>query len=161
MTMSSAAVAASLAQETGEAWITLLSIAHPDLATMPEIGGTIRFAHHPVDIVSRGATYRAAYFEVSLPDDAEEVPRVTLRVENVDRLIADALRAIASAPTVTLEVVLGSTPDVIEAGPYELTLRRVDVDAVFVEGELVYDDMLNEPYPGDSFTPDKYPGLFP
>lgn len=62
--------------------------------------------------------------------------------------------------TVDLSVVLASSPSTIEAGPYRFTLRDVMYDAAIVEGTMRFEDVLNEPYPADSFTPARFPGLF-
>lgn len=146
---------ALFAQETEEAFIVLLTIDHANLLT-PQ-----RFAHNTVDFISRGETYLAYPFEIDLPgQDPERPPRVTLRIDNVSREIVLTLRQIQSAPTVTMEVVMASTPDNVEAGPYEFTLRSVDGDAFLIEGELSFEDILNDAYPAGDFTPATHPGLF-
>lgn len=61
---------------------------------------------------------------------------------------------------VTLSLVMASTPDTIEAGPFTFNLREVEYDAEFVSGNLLFEDILNEPFPADSFTPARFPGLF-
>lgn len=162
--MSAPALAGVLAQETGEVYLLLLTISHASLAT------PIRVVNDHKDLVSRGNTYTAYPFELDLPDDAPgEAPRVRLRIDNIGvpdavdplaRRVSDYLRAIDSPFTATLEVVLASTPDLVEAGPFLLTARRGEYDATTVSAELAFEDVLNEPYPGDSFTPASHPGLF-
>jgi hypothetical protein len=156
MPLSVAAKRAVFAPESGEAFIILLTIEHPDIAD-----GPIRLARNMVDIVSGGNTYLACPFEVDLPDQREDqLSRVTLRVDNVDRRIVLAVRQIATPPTVTLEVVLGSSPNTVEAGPFVFTLREVDYNALVVEGQLMFEDVLNERYPAHTFSPTFFPGLF-
>lgn len=163
MPLSTAGLRAVLAQETGEAFLILLTISHPDLSV------PVRLVYNETNIVSRGETFFRAAFQIILPDDSEDVPTTTIRVDNVaavdpndgqEKRVSDYVRLLQSPPTVTLEIVLGSSPDVLEGGPYDMVLQRADYDALEVTGELGFDDMLNEPYPGDSFTPSLYPGLF-
>ncbi len=142
-------------QETGEAFLVLLTISHDDLAQ------PIRVVNNQENITSNGNLFVAFPFEIELPGSGgNSLPEVTLRIDNVDRQIVQAIRSISGAPTVTLEVIMASTPDVIEAGPYEFTLRNATYDALAVEGRLQFKDILNEPYPADSFTPSGFPGLF-
>lgn len=148
------AIAAANAEFTEEAWLVLIKIEHPSIVT------PIRVANNPVDIVSNGSTFLAGAFQLTLPDDSESVPVVTLEIDNVDRAIVDAARSIATPPTCTIYVVLGSSPDTIEAGPFVMTMSDVNYDALKVSATLIYEDLLNEPFPGKSFNPALYPGLF-
>jgi Domain of unknown function (DUF1833) len=153
---SQALIAAVFKQETDEAFIPLLTIAHPDLEE-----GPIHVCLNSVDIISRGDTYIAYPFEIDLPNqDPEQPSRVTLTIDNVDRNIVAALRELEGAPTVTLEVVLASDPDIVEAGPHGFTLRNANYDILQIDGELAFEDILNEPFPAESFTPATHPGLF-
>ena len=61
---------------------------------------------------------------------------------------------------VALEVVLAASPDTVEAGPFNMTLVSAEYDAFVVTGELAFEDVLNEPFPGHSYIPSEYPGLF-
>lgn len=154
-TVSAAAKQALFGQETDEAFLMLLTIDHEDLAV------PIRVANNVEDVVSRGDTYVAFAFEIDLPgESAEALARPRLRIDNVDRQIVDALRLIDSAPSVVMEIVMASTPDTVEAGPFNMTLERAQYDELVVTGELAFEDILNEPFPGESYTPDKFPGLF-
>ena len=117
--------------------------------------------NNTVDIVSQGETYIAYPFEIALPDeDAESVARVTLRIDNVDREIVKSLRSISSPLSVGLEVVMAASPDTVEAGPFNMTLVSAEYDALTVTGELAFEDVLNEPFPGHAYVPSDYPGLF-
>lgn len=147
--------AAAFAQETDQIYLLLLTIDHADLAA------PIRVVNNYADVVSSGDTYTGMPFEITLPPDNDEsLSSAQLSIQNVDRQIVQAVRDIDSAPTVTLSVVLAASPNTIEAGPYEMTLRDVSYDALVVTGSLSVEDMMNEPYPGDFFTPGEFPGLF-
>jgi len=91
----------------------------------------------------------------------DQLPTVQLQIDNVDRRIMEGVRALTSAPAVTLEVVLASAPDTVEAGPFAFTLKAADYDALVISGTLAFEDVLNEPYPQYAFTPGSFPGLFP
>lgn len=154
--LSAPALQAILAQNTGEVFLILLTLNHATFAT------AIRVCSDAVDQVSRGSTYQHFPFDVTMPsEDDAGPPRVILRIDGVDRRIIEEVRRVSGDPiSVVLEVVLASTPDVIEAGPFTFSLRDVTYSALVVEGSLAFDDILNEPYPGISFTPTVAPGLF-
>ncbi len=146
---------AIFSQETGEVFVILLSIRHDDLTE------TIRVCSDSRNLESRGETYLACPFRAALPSEHEgELARVRLMIDNVERRIVEAVRTISSAPSVTLEVVLASQPDVVEAGPFEFALRDVSYDELTVEGELSFENVLNEPYPEGIFSPADFPGIF-
>ena len=154
-TLSQAARQAVNAQETDEVFLLLLTLDHEDLAE------PIRVVNNTEDVVSRSDTYIAYPFEIALPDeDPESVARVTLRIDNVDREIVKSLRAISSPLSVGLEVVMAASPDTVEAGPFNMTLVSAEYDALTVTGDLAFEDVLNEPFPGASYVPSEYPGLF-
>lgn len=163
MPLSAAFKQAVFAPETGEAFILLLAISHAQLSV------PIRVAHNGQDVTSRGNVYAAYPFQIDLPaQDPERPPRVRLLIDNVGTVdlggsqvnIVRKLREISSPPTVTLEVVLASAPDTVEAGPFAMTLTAAPYDALAIEGELAFEDVLHEPFPGDQFTPANFPGLF-
>ena len=153
--LSTAARRAILAQETDEVFLILLTIDHADLDE------PIRVCSDSRNLISRGEEYLAFPFSVSLPGEHDDqLSRVQLTIDNVDRRIVEAVRTITSAPTVALEVVLASDPDTVEAGPFDFTLRDVAYDALTVQGELSYEDLLNEAYPEGTFSPADFPGIF-
>ncbi len=48
----------------------------------------------------------------------------------------------------------------IEAGPYNFSFTNITYTAFKVQGSLSYEDILNQPYPKQSFTPNKFPAAF-
>jgi hypothetical protein len=156
-------IAAANAESTGEAWLVLLDISHASLST------PIRVANNHVDVTRGGNAYVAFPFELQLPrDEAAERPVARLRFDNigefevdgVKKTLADIVRSAGTPATVAATVVLGSDPNLTEAGPFEMTLRNVKVNALEVAGDLYLEDVLNEPFPADSFVPSQYPGMF-
>ena len=152
---SQAARQAINAEATEQVFLLLLNIDHEDLAE------PIRVVNNTEDITSRGDLYAAYPFEIALPgEDPESVARVSLRIDNVDRQIVQSLRAVQAPLAVALEVVLAASADTVEAGPFNMTLVSAEYDAFVVTGELAFEDVLNEPFPGHSYIPSEYPGLF-
>lgn len=146
--------ASAFAAETDEAVIPLLTISHSSL------GEPLRFARNGVDVTSRGNIYLAYPFDIDLPpQDSEKPPRSRLTIDNVDRQIVETIRQIVGPPTVTLEVVLASDPDVVESGPYPFILRNVDYDIGSVSGELTFVEVLTRRFPKGTFSPASHPGL--
>jgi hypothetical protein len=155
-TISASARTALFAQQTGEIFVLLLELDHAELVE------PIRVCSDSIDTEHGGRTYQRFPFEIGMPPEDEDAPPIVrLKIANADRAIVAAVRQLAgNAMTVTLTVVLASSPDTIEAGPLEFTLRNVTYDAEFVEGELQFEDVLNEPFPADTFNPNTFPGLF-
>jgi hypothetical protein len=153
--LSSAALQAIFAQETGEAVFFLVEIDHPDFVQ------PIRLVNNNENVISGGETYFAFPFDVSIPSEkSDELPSTQIRICNVDRQMIAALRALTTEPTVTLSVVLGSTPNTVEVGPFAFKLSNYSFDALSISGALGYEDILNEPFPSGAFNPAEWPGLF-
>ena len=155
--LSTAAKNAIFAQETSSAFLLTLTIDHDDL------DDPLRFVNDNQDITFDGDVYTAYPFLIDLPaDTGEEISRVTLTIDNVDRQIVETIRELTTAPSVDLEVLHqpygGSATK--EAGPFSFTLKDSVYDVLVVTGTLSYEDILDEPFPGDTFSPPDFPGLF-
>jgi hypothetical protein len=157
-TLSMRALAALYAQETGEAVITLLTITHPSMAAPIRVCSEVLPGSVP--LVSNGNQFLSWPFDVQLPLDAQnEMPTVKLAIDNVLGEIVPAIRSLPSPPDILMQLVLAATPNNVEA-EWTLQLMQVDYNASTVNGTLSYQDVLSEPYPKDSVTPDKFPGIF-
>ena len=155
MTLSTTAIRAAFAQETGEVFLVLLTISHASLPV------PIRVTSDGVNTVSRGNSFVPFPFELELPEeDAQREPRARLRICNVDRQIVTTIRSLSTPPTVLMEVVLASAPDSVEVSFPDFELRDASYDVLLVEGDLTQESFLDEPYPGDAFTPATFPGIF-
>lgn len=153
--MSLTARTAVMAPETGAAFLILLTIDHADL-TDP-----IRVTNDAVTTVSRGQTYLSYPFAIALPGEQEdEVQTTRLRIDNISGEILATLRRLSGKPTLTMDVVVASTPSVVEAGPFQYRLNSIDADALTLEGELQAEPILVEPIPAAKITPIRFPGLF-
>ena len=146
---------AAYAQETDQVFLVILEINHASLAE------PIRVVNNYENITSNGNLYVGCPFDIELPGDFEDaLPSVTLTVCNVDRQIVEAVRSVTGPPTISIAVVLASSPDSIEAGPFVMTLRTASYNSLIVSGTIMPEDVLNEAYPGEYFTPGNFPGLF-
>lgn len=153
--MSATATEAVLSQYTDQVFLWLLEIDHDTLVE------PLRFVNSREDIVSNGNNHIAFPFEVTLPsEDGETISDVQLAISNVDRTIIETIRTITTEATITLSVILASSPDDMEAGPFTLALREVNYNAMTITGSLRWENLLNLSYPGYTFTPSGFPGLF-
>lgn len=154
-TVSSTFRTAVYARETGQVFLLLLVIDHSSLAN------PIRVVNNYSSLSSGGYVYTAFPFRVDLPQDSpDELPSVTLQIDNVSRDIAAAIRTITGKPSATLSVVLASSPDTIEVGPLPCSITNIDVTGTLITAHMGGEDMLNTRYPKDSITPQTFPGLF-
>lgn len=143
------------AEETGEVLLQLLRLYHDDI-----VGGPLRFVNNTQDIISNGETYIGCPFEIFIPDDRDDIlPEVRLAIDNVDRALTATIRSITTPVEAEMEVVVASKPDVIELGPYRFTVRLVTWNVHTVSGTLRFEDVLNERFPGGSFTRAGWPAL--
>lgn len=153
-TVSSTLKASVFAQNTEQVYLALLVISHADITTL-------RFVCNTEDVTSGGNVYTAYPFDIRLPQERDDQPpQMPIIIDNVDRAIVDEIRTLTSAPDITLTMVLASSPNTLEYGPVEATLRNVKWDLGTITGDLQAEDLLNEPYPGYAFTPQTTPGLF-
>jgi hypothetical protein len=153
-TLSPTALQSAFAQETGEVWLVLLTLAHESLTT------PLRFVNDMQGITSRGDVFQPFPFEVEFPgEDPDQPTDARLVIDNIDRSIVKTLRAISAPPEITLEVVLASQPDTVEAEFTGLILRNVSYDVSKVSGTLRFEDIMTEPV-SLQMTPQRFPALF-
>lgn len=146
---------AMFAESTTEVVLALLTISHPNLVD------PIRVVNNTEAIISQGYTWAAFPFEITLPNEADdELPVMTLKIDNTDRQIVTVVRNLVGAPDITLDLIVASQPDIVEATFTGFKLKNVNYDNLTVEGELRLEEVLSEPYPKDCFTPALFPGAF-
>lgn len=157
--LSALLTAALCSRETDQDVLALLTISGAGWTTR-------RYAIAFQDIVSRGNTFTALPGEPMLPDDLEEeLPEVQLRIDNVERDLVADIRTNGAGAQVLLEVVTHQVgdPDLqwdeLEAS-FDFELKEVvytDIDAILT---VAFESALDEPYPGDTMTPQNFPALF-
>ena len=159
--LSNVALEALFNQETAESFVPLVLLNHPNMTEPFRVAGS-RTDVITNDVLGFNQTYYAYPFSIQLPDEKEDrPPEVSIIIDNIDKRLVDFLRTpTQGSPTVTLTVVLESSPTTIEAGPFEFTLRSVGWDRLTIRGVLSYEQILDEPYPAGTFNPAEFPGLF-
>lgn len=149
------ALEAILAPQTDQAFVFLLEIEHPNLSE------PIRVTDNEANLVSNDELYLAFPFRIALPTDQEDqIPSVHIVIDNVDRRIAEAVESINTPADLTFRLVRAEDPDTIEAGPWSYKFRNISYDAFQVEATVTNEDILNEPFPKDIFSPATTPGIF-
>ena len=162
--VSNTAKAAVYAQNTDEAFITLVTIDHANFAE------PVRVASDPFEllpdagvrgVVSRGEEYLYLPFSIELPtQDDSGISRARLSIDNISREIVAAVRSANSALSITIEIILASDPDTVEISIADFRLDRVTYDAFTVSGDISAEYFDLEPFPSRRFTPSDFPGLF-
>lgn len=125
-------------------FVPILRIEHPDLPS------PILLAYNTETVHRTDGDYLPYAFQVNLPAQLdEEIPTVQLTVDNTDLAVNDKIRSLVGKPTVTLSVVLASSPDTVEAGPFVMSLQTAQADANTIQGTLGYeDDVFAQNVPG-------------
>ncbi len=158
-TLTTAFRAALLAERAGDPILELCTITHPNLPTL-------RFVRDRVDLVSRGETYLAFPFEITLPEDDEQNPPLArLRISNVSRQIVEGIRSVKRDERLqfTLEVVRAADPDTVEFSLPTMDLLNVQVTAMTITGDIGSRLARPRRWPGgvhSRFLPSTHPGVF-
>lgn len=123
--------------------------------------GVIRVVDDENEITSNGEVFEAFPFSLPLPEERDDrVSRVQLTITNIDARIMDGISQLVAPLPITMEVILASDPDTIEAGPFDFFMMSAKFDAKVVTGELAFEDVLHEAYPGWRVTPGSHPAAF-
>lgn len=163
-TLSAAAKQAALAQQTGEVFVILMRISHPNFAQ------DILLSSDPTQVlpianvrgtVSNGEEYVYLPFTIQLPQqDGEGISRAKVQIDNIDRRMVEAVRTADSSLSVDVSIVLASQPDIIEVSIPDFKIEHVTYDALTISGDLSLEYYDLEPFPHLRFTPSNFPGMF-
>lgn len=155
MSMSSNAVAAVLAQETSEVFLTLAEIIHDTLQE------PLRFVDNTQNVTHNGATYQAVAFRFTPPTSTgENDTPAKLAIDNVDRVIMEQIIPISTPLKISFKIVLASSLNTVEWESGELILRDVSANVQQISGSLYDVYIADRVLPGLYFTPYDFPGLF-
>jgi hypothetical protein len=112
------------------------------------------------NVISRGNTFLPCGFEMILPtDDGDSLPTVKITIPNADRQIVEWIRGFPTAPTLMMEIVLSSQPDVVERSIDFMRLVDVSYDVMAVSGTLAIENVLSAGYPKETYSASRFPGL--
>lgn len=110
---------------------------------------------------SRGNDFVFLPMEISLPSEEEaQAPRSSLVLRDVTRYAIPLIRAINGPPKILMELVLSTTPNVVEASFSGFYINSFTYNADSVTADLAMIDYEREPFPQHSFSPIYFPGLF-
>lgn len=154
--VSPSALQAMLARETAEVFLICMRITHSSFLV------PIRIVNNTQEVVRTDGIYQPFPFSLILPQDTEDqIPSVTVQFDNIDNSITDAIRTISGRPAVSFDVVLASSPNTVEAGPYNFIIMNSQYDAKTVTCTLGFEeDILNQSVPKGVYNPSNSPGLF-
>lgn len=144
---------AFLAPQSNEVLLYLIEITHPDWAE------NFYFVFNTTNITSGGREYVRNNFQIEAPPDSPNSNRVTLLLDNVDRLVLPSLRGISTPPIVVLKKILASEPDSVLAF-WRYELRQVQYKAGSVSCTLISNAFLAEMAPKDKMSPPNNRGLY-
>lgn len=145
---------ASLAQQTEEVALALLTLDHPDMAA------PLRFVNDAVEVTSNGNLFAPQPFHPILPTDApDEEPRASIEISAIDLVVITALRGLSGRPTCLVQIVLASQPDVIEWGQ-TFHVRSIDITASTATLDIGMRQLEQEPFPNLTFDPVRFPAQF-
>ncbi len=157
-----------------EVEVVLVQITHPEtnqiirLSTDP----TERISYQPLSYGTRsdwlGAdpeddaeAFLFILMSAMLPDDSEDsAPAAQLVLEAVDNRIAEALRSTTLRATVSMAVVLASSPNKIEFEARNFRLVSAEGNAEAITLSISRDPITSEPWPAGRMTRERFPGLF-
>ena len=98
---------------------------------------------------------------VTLPSEEEaSAPKCTITINDVSRALTPTIRSLTEPPKVLIDLVLASTPTVVEATFPGFYMTSVTYNANTIQAELSMISYQNEPFPSFRFTPRYFPGLF-
>lgn len=160
-------------QESAELYLIFLTLTHPSLPT------PIRVVSDPENFMMTDGTgsalvqFQGFDFELGILSDGEQMPRATLSVQNIDRVIGQAVFAATDPVRVEIQIVAGSEFDlsVFPRTPFDLTIERmyrarhlylteVEGNVYTISGTLRSWDYTQETWPGIRATAPRFPGLY-
>lgn len=148
------------AQETDKVFLVLLKLDHSSLSE------PFYLVNDKKDLTSSvlgtPVLYQRFSFTITLPEDTESnsLSSSKLVVDNVNRLLIKAIRSISSYPEITFVVVLENDPNTAVIGPITLNLYNIRYNSFEITGDLSMENLFNESFPKDTYSPANVPGLF-
>lgn len=159
------------AEATDEIEVVLFKVEHPELDEPIRLStdNTERLSVDPLMYCTRstwgGANplsepYLFILASAVLPSDLEDAPAsAQIVLENIDAEMVALLRSFLSPPSVSLAVVLASSPNVVEGEWSGLQLLSADIDAGAITISLSREEIEAELWPTGRMSRERFPGL--
>ncbi len=154
-TLSTRLLTAMHAQESGEVFLPLVKLEQSGW------DDAICIVPNTESVTHQGDVYDPLAFEIGLPDEeAEGVPVLSWRADNVDRRLVEALRSVNGVVSARVVWVLASTPNDIEIGPLNVEMRAAQYNATEISGTLGVEPILETQFGHLVLNPKNAPALF-
>lgn len=142
---------------SGELWLALLSIEHPDMPTPLRLANPSRTV-----FASNGLDYQPSRFDLILSSEAFDQPiKASITIEAVDGVLLSSLQALDPSPTVDIRVVAESEPDIVHVRQSELIFSSLSVEGIrSMFFELSSEAIFGNVFPSKRMTRDRVPGIF-
>lgn len=147
--------------------ICLITIEHDDLATPIRLSTdpTERLSEAASDIVygttSNGDEYLFFPCNLRLPSNTDRGPQgMRIQFDNVHRDYIASIRALSSAPKVSIDIVMSNDLDTIEVSFPDFYMRTISYDALAISAGMEFDSLQTETVPAASMLPSTTPNVF-
>ena len=159
------------APTTSEIYVVLLEITHPSLDAPIRLStdNTERLSTDPLYYGTRSSwrganpltqPYLWVIASTLLPSDQEDAPAAgTFVLENLDNSIAKLLRSFTDLASLSMAVVLASSPDLIEAQWTGLDIVASEINTGEVSVSFSREEIELESFPVGRMSRDRFPGL--
>lgn len=157
-TLNSATVASLMAAQTTDVFLVLLRIGVPDSSPMTYY----YLADNTENITYAGQAYTAFPFSLQLPtDESGQITSAQVTIDNVTRNFIDDVRNNTDALKIDMYIVNASnSPVSLEASFTDFYLKQITYDEISISGTLSVEEYMTEPFPKDTISASKFPGLF-
>lgn len=146
---------AMTAPETAAVFITLLTLFIDGQKVLSICDDTQSVTSNNEEFIPWG-------FRAILPSQsADAASACSLQIDNVDLVIARTIKQnINHRITAQVKVVLATSPNVTEQGPYNFVLRNIKINAKTITGELHDDYMADKKFSCFTYSPKDFPGMY-
>lgn len=155
MALNEAGARAATDQTSGEIPVVLISISSAEL---PE---DMNFALNDADVTHNTIVFKRSGFQYKPPAQGDQVGTVgQLRIDNVDRVLSQAVKGLAEAPAIQIIQVLASDPDHIQDSFPPFKFFNISWNNFDMEGSIGLPNDSDEPSVSLSYSPREAPGLY-
>ena len=141
--------------QTNACYLTLLEFYSDDLSE------TIYLVNNNESVTHNSQVYTPYHFNFTLPDEDEsQALNSRIVIENIDRRLTIALRAVRNPINIRAKVIEISNPDTVEVGPFVFVLRDIQYNATTITGNLEYLNYVTKYAGSITYSNEEFPGLY-